>query len=540
MRYLKRTSYEGVTESRGHILDQLLQMRYTPFLGDWRFDSRDSTSPLQLPNRQYSDAACSELFSPVITSVSPGGAVTGNLVNSSLIPTHMHVRQYTPINHQAGFGQDLKRFLMEVGTDPKEARYWLKHFQRATDPFKPFAVIQVSQDVFKNPDMLDQLGSCLGFLHRHDMKCVLIHGHTVPDDMELSLAHMQNARSQLINDSMMLVSILESHGVLARPLFSGSNILQADQEASWDLKGTIKSVNLDPIKWTLASGHFPVIHTIGETAVGQLVNLDVTQVTSHVSQAIRPLKVMFCNNSGGIIDEEGQVIPNVNLPGDLSNMNHQPWITPELKEKIMKISDLLNKLPTESSVVITSANKILTELFTHHGSGTFFKNTESINTYTSLEVDIERLLTFINKSFGKDLKEGYLSEIEEKLKTLYLSKEYNAVAMITNEPGIETAYLDKFAVSMNSQGQGTSEMLWECIRRDFKSLFWRSRCDNKINPWYFKHAEGSWSNGEWTVFWYGIPNPKHASQLVEYALALDASFQGEGKEEKRKPEVSQV
>lgn len=46
-----------------------------------------------------------------------------------------------------------------------------------------------------------------------------------------------------------------------------------------------------------------------------------------------------------------------------------------------------------------------------------------------------------------------------------------------------TPYLDKFVVSASRQGQGSGEMLWECLRRDLQTLFWRSRVTNPINPW---------------------------------------------------------
>lgn len=46
-----------------------------------------------------------------------------------------------------------------------------------------------------------------------------------------------------------------------------------------------------------------------------------------------------------------------------------------------------------------------------------------------------------------------------------------------------TPYLDKFVVSSSRQGQGSGQMLWECLRQDLQMLFWRSRVTNPINPW---------------------------------------------------------
>lgn len=46
--------------------------------------------------------------------------------------------------------RDVKAFLNEVGGDPREARYWLTQFQKATKAQSPaFAVMEVSQRSLK-------------------------------------------------------------------------------------------------------------------------------------------------------------------------------------------------------------------------------------------------------------------------------------------------------------------------------------------------------------------------------------------------------
>lgn len=37
----------------------------------------------------------------------------------------------------------------QVRPDQREVRYWMKHFTQATNPNKPFAVIQIGDDVFE-------------------------------------------------------------------------------------------------------------------------------------------------------------------------------------------------------------------------------------------------------------------------------------------------------------------------------------------------------------------------------------------------------
>ncbi len=55
--------------------------------------------------------------------------------------------------------RDLKRFLEEVGTNPKEARYWLKQFQLISGSLqtKPFAVVQVDQEIFQHSKQVGKI-----------------------------------------------------------------------------------------------------------------------------------------------------------------------------------------------------------------------------------------------------------------------------------------------------------------------------------------------------------------------------------------------
>ena len=62
-----------------------------------------------------------------------------------------------------------------------------------------------------------------------------------------------------------------------------------------------------------------------------------------------------------------QMIEQVHVPTDVETLTKQPWFTPEYQHQVDYVVSLLADLPPLSSVVITLANSILTELFTHHG-----------------------------------------------------------------------------------------------------------------------------------------------------------------------------
>uniref|UniRef100_UPI0009B36018 N-acetylglutamate synthase, mitochondrial n=1 Tax=Monopterus albus TaxID=43700 RepID=UPI0009B36018 len=179
-----------------------------------------------------------------------------------------------------------------------------------------------------------------------------------------------------------------------------------------------------------------------------------------------------------------QVLGTVSLPSDLPCLSMAAWLSAAERCRVTAIARLLNQLPSESSAVITSADTVLTELFSHRGSSTRFKNGDPIHRYSSLdEIDVERLLALINKSFDATLKPDYIDSLKGRLHYIYLSESYSAAAIITMEPvNNGTAYLDKLVVSSSKQGQGTGHILWECIRQDLDKLFWRSKTTNRIKP----------------------------------------------------------
>ncbi|XP_041029740.1 N-acetylglutamate synthase, mitochondrial isoform X2 [Carcharodon carcharias] len=381
--------------------------------------------------------------------------------------------------------RDVKMFLNEIGADPREARYWLTQFQNASTSGsnKLFAVVEVDEEIFYSKEMVSSLAFGLAFLQRMDMKPVVVMGLSCQHAEDRSNSFTET-KSLLLRNCRILTDALHRNSAVTMPFFNGGSLLRAEQSSPHNSFGNVVSVEEDLLNWSLESGHIPIICSVGETSDGQLVLLNSLGVTATIAKLMQPLKVMFLNNSGGIQDYEKKVVGQVNLPSDLDLLSHANWISQKEEEKAKVITDLLNHMPSESSAVITSADTILTELFSHRGAGTLFKNAEPIRKYTSLDaIDTTRLISLINKSFGKDLCKDYISVLNPRLHSIYLSEGYSAAAIITREPVLNgMPYLDKFVVSTNKRGQGTSLMLWECIRQDFDALFWRSRATNRINP----------------------------------------------------------
>lgn len=461
--------------------------------------------------------------SAVKTTKTCGHFNTTELTEGRIHPSHKQLFHSSSQQHQ-----DLRRFLEEIGTDPKEARYWLRQFQtHESSPDQPFAVVQVDSEIIRDEAMLVKLSSCLAFLHRNGMPVIAVHGlESLPRDP--CTPDPRQRRAKLIQENIELVDLLEKHGSRARPFMNSGHVLSVLelQNPGGAFHGTIDQVDVKPLQQCLRSGHIPVLTAVGESPSGQVLCVDATEAAIRIADILQPMKVMFLNTTGGLVDRQGNVLGNVNVADDLEDLLQQPWHTNKTAKQVISISKLLNTLPEYSSAVITSADSLITELFTHKGSGTMFLRPEKIETHHTLAtVDVEKLKDLLIKSFDRPLNAEYFLSLKNRLHTLYVTVSYSAAAVITSEGGVDGVhYLDKFTVGRKSQGLGTSDNLWKKIHEDFSSLFWRSRVTNRINPWYFIRCDGSFMSGEWIVFWYGVSDHSLTHKLVEHGKMLPSSF----------------
>lgn len=381
----------------------------------------------------------------------------------------------------------------------------------------------VDSSVFDSREMVQSLAFGLSFLQRMDMKPVVVMGWSdgERDGCEDGVADPLCNRA-LVERSQLLTEALQQHSATVLPFFSAQTVLL--QQAAHSPPAI--AVDTRILQWSLNCGTIPLLCPVGRDQQHRSVLMDSIDVTAAISKALQPHKVIFLNKWGGLRSWQQKVMDSVSLPRDLPVLSTAHWFLAAERRRVTSIATLLNHLPSESSAVITSADTLLTELFSHKGSGTLFKNGDPIHRYSSLDgINLERLLALINKSFEKTLKEDYIDSLKGRLHSVYLSEGYSATAVITMEPvNGGTPYLDKFVISSSKQGQGTSHILWECVRQDLGKLFWRSRANNKINPWYFKHCDGSFVNGLWTVFWFGLTDIRDSYNLVEHAIRLPDSF----------------
>ncbi len=430
--------------------------------------------------------------------------------------------------------QTIVRLLSSMAS-AKEISQYLKRFSQLDA--KRFAVVKVGGAVLR--DDLESLTSSLTFLQEVGLTPIVLHGAGPQLDAELSAAGIEKhtvgglrvtspealaiVRKVFQASNLQLVEALQAAGARATSITGG--VFEADylDRDIYGLVGEVKSVNLAPIEASLHAGSIPVIASLGETAGGQILNVNADFAANELVQVLQPYKIIFLTGTGGLLDEKGKVIDSINLSTEYEHLMAQPWINGGMRVKIEQIADLLGTLPLESSVSITRPADLAKELFTHKGSGTLVRRGEKVLRVTSWdELDRARLKQLIESSFGRELVPEYFDKTH--LLRAYVSENYRTAVILTDEA--EGVYLDKFAVLDEAQGEGLGRAVWNVMREETPQLFWRSRHNNQVNIFYYAESDGCYKQDKWKTFWFGAPDFEHIRAYVAHCAARKPSLIG--------------
>lgn len=420
------------------------------------------------------------------------------------------------------------RLLSNIGSR-KEVEQYLKRFSSVEST--RFAVVKVGGAILR--DDLDNLASSLSFLYRVGLYPIVVHGGGTQLNEALLEAGIETervdgmrvttpevlavARKVFQRENLRLVEALEALGTRARPITSGVFRAQLMDRQRYGLVGQVTEIDLDPIRSSIRSGHLPILWSLGETAGGQILNVNADVSAHKLARRIEPFKIIFLTGTGGLLDEHERIIASVNLTEDYEHLMSQQWLAGGMRLKVKQIKALLDELPLSSSVSITSPEHLAKELFTHRGSGTLVRRGEPIHCHESMDdVDTLRVAALIDACFGRPLTPDYFEA--KSFYRVYISESYRATAIVTCEDDVP--YLDKIGVTEEAQGEGLGRSIWMRMKKENGKLFWRSRAQNPINGWYFSEADGSYRQGPWIVFWYGLESFDEIQACVDRALAM--------------------
>ncbi len=366
------------------------------------------------------------------------------------------------------------RFLESTGR-PSEARFYLSLFR--TRPREQFATIAIDAHVMS--DAADAVALDLKFLAALDLYPTVVLGIFQPAG---AAAHARRLRRHL-----------EAEGVPVDEL------------------SVAESRIADRVIACVESSAVPVV--VFEPSASDSLGDRLDRMGSLLKE-LQARKLLFLHRPGGL-RQGGVLVPIVNLTADVPAL----LATRELSRKEAAILDYARRLCDDPAllsftVAVTSPLNLLRELFTVKGAGTLLRRGVRIVRHDGWEgVDVPRVRDLLASSFGQIPSESFFTRTPGRV---YLEEGYRGCAILLDTP--LGAYLTKFAVSAEAQGEGIARDLWEALAADTPVVFWRARRGNPISDWYVKLCDGLARLPDWTVYWKGVAPPAIPA-AIDWAVA---------------------
>ena len=366
------------------------------------------------------------------------------------------------------------RFLESTGR-PSEARLYLDLFRAR--PREQFAAIAVDANVMADAE--DAVLQDLRFLAALDLFPVVVLGVFQPAE---ALAHARSLRRHLLAEGVP-VEVLRAR----RRSFSTRVTASARS-------GAVPIVVFEP------SGD--------EAPAGRLDRLGALLRELHAR------KLLFLHRPGGL-RQEGVLVPIVNLTTDVPGL----LSSGELSRKEALILEGARRLCEEAAppgftVAVTSPLNLLRELFTVKGAGSLLRRGARIARHDGWKgLDVARVRSLLASSFGRAPSDAFFARTPDRV---YLEEGYRGCAILSEAP--LGAYLTKFAVSAEAQGEGIARDLWEALVAETPVVFWRARRTNPISDWYARLCDGLMRVPGWTVYWKGLA-PASVPAAIEWTLS---------------------
>lgn len=418
------------------------------------------------------------------------------------------------------------QLLNNIGSK-REVQQYLKYFTSVSQ--QQFAVIKVGGAIITQ--QLPQLASCLAFLYHLGLYPIVLHG-TGPQINEIlenkgiepdyidgiritDEKTMGVVRKCFLEQNLKLVTALEKMGVKARPITGG--VFNADflDKDKYKLVGQIDSINKEPIEASIKAGALPILTSLAENSSGQLLNVNADIAAGMVAREFKPLKIVYLNEKGGIINgNTGGKISVINLDEEYEDLLKESWVKYGTKLKIKEIRDLLMHLPRSSSVAIINVDDLQKELFTDSGAGTLIRRGYKLTAYDDLSKVHNP--TLLKKNLVDEVNDvdEYLASLTPGTFRLYADEPMEVLAIVKKSSHESIAKLDKLVVSKSGWLNNVTENIFKLLEKDYPNLFWIVPETDENMTWHFSKSQGSYTKPGEVLFWYGINDLNKVTKLV--------------------------
>lgn len=423
------------------------------------------------------------------------------------------------------------QLLNNIGSK-REVEQYLKYFTSVSQ--QQFAVIKVGGAIITQ--QLNELASCLAFLYHVGLYPIVLHG-TGPQINELlenegvepeyidgiritNPKTMEVVRKCFLEQNLRLVTALEKIGVHARPITAGVFEAEYLDQDKYQLVGKITNVNKSPIEAAINSGYLPILTSLAETPLGQLLNVNADVAAGELARQFEPLKIVYLNEKGGIVNgNTGEIISVINLDEEYDDLLKESWVKYGTKLKIKEIHDLLQHLPRSSSVAIIDVDDLQKELFTDSGAGTLIRrgyrliNRNSLREFGNPDLLRNALLRDPEIKSGKLSVASYLKFLDSVEFKSYGDEPLEVLAIVIKQDE-KVPKLDKFLSSKTGWLNNVTDNIFNAIKKDYTQLCWVVSENDDNLPWYFSKSDGSFAKNGQILFWYGL-NIDEAGDLIK-------------------------
>ncbi|RCK64135.1 Protein ARG5,6, mitochondrial [Candida viswanathii] len=423
------------------------------------------------------------------------------------------------------------QLLNNIGSK-REVEQYLKYFTSVSQ--QQFAVIKVGGAIITQ--QLNELASCLAFLYHVGLYPIVLHG-TGPQINELlenegvepeyidgiritNPKTMEVVRKCFLEQNLRLVTALEKIGVHARPITAGVFEAEFLDQDKYQLVGKITNVNKSPIEAAINSGYLPILTSLAETPLGQLLNVNADVAAGELAREFEPLKIVYLNEKGGIVNgNTGEIISVINLDEEYDDLLKESWVKYGTKLKIKEIHDLLQHLPRSSSVAIIDVDDLQKELFTDSGAGTLIRrgyrliNRNSLREFGNPDLLRNALLRDPEIKSGKLSVASYLKFLDTVEFKSYGDEPLEVLAIVIKQDN-KIPKLDKFLSSKTGWLNNVTDNIFSAIKKDYAQLCWVVSENDDNLAWYFSKSDGSFAKNGQILFWYGL-NIQEAGDLIK-------------------------
>lgn len=285
-----------------------------------------------------------------------------------------------------------------------------------------------------------------------------------------------------------------------------------------------REIQINLISYSNENSFHKIVQSIQDSKIPIIVFSQIESIYTllkKLSNTLKSNKIILLSKRGGLLTNIQQIISIINLRSDFENIvkNHLlDKLDFELFQQIKYILD--NSQETYLSIVVTSPLTLIQELFTIKGQGTYIKKGSEICTITdSNQIDLERLKKLLENAFKKHIKESFFCA---NFDSILLENNYRGAAIL-KKLSFGTL-LSKFAVDEIARGEGIGRDIWEKMRQNYDTIFWRAKPNNNINQWYMKECTGMHKFNDWYIYWINLA-PSKIDDVCKYLRNLLEDFE---------------